>query len=312
MALLFLEDSIMSCFLLHHVWGHYRRMTGFLHLYSGEEAIAAGVMSVLNTDDYIASHHRGHGHLLAKGGDPKRMFAELFGRRDGYCRGKGGSMHIADRSLGILGANGIVGASLPIGTGAALASKMRNDGRVAVAFFGDAAANRGTFHESLNLGACWRLPVVYVCENNLYGVSTRQTDAMKITDIADRAAGYGFPGVVVDGNDVVAVREAAAEAVDRARRGGGPTLIEGKTWRHWGHFVGDSAAYRDPVEHEAWLKRDPILVCARVLEANKWAARTDLEKIQAEADAEIEAAMEFAKNSPWPDRSELLTDIYPE
>jgi acetoin:2,6-dichlorophenolindophenol oxidoreductase subunit alpha len=285
-------------------------MPGFLHLYSGEEAIAAGVMSVLEPDDFLATNHRGHGHVIAKGGDPKRMFAELYGRAEGYCKGKGGSMHIADRSLGILGANGIVGASVHIGTGAAFACQQQKNGRVAVAFFGDASTNRGTFHEALNLAAVWELPVVYICENNLYGVSYCQRDHMKLANVADRAAAYGLPGVVVDGNDVVAVREAAAEAVDRARSGGGATLVECKTWRHWGHFLGDAATYRDPAEHEAWLKRDPIPRCAELLMSQKWATPRDLEAIQAAADAEIERALEFGKNSPWPAKEELLTDVY--
>ncbi len=285
-------------------------MPGFLHLYSGEEAIAAGVMAVLQPDDYLSTHHRGHGHLIAKGGDTKRMFAELFGKVDGFCKGKGGSMHIADMSLGVLGANGIVGACVHIGTGAAFACKYLKNGRIAVAFLGDASTNRGTFHEALNLASIWDLPIVYVVENNHYGVANPQSEHMKIKDIADRAASYGFPGVVVDGNDVLAVREATAVAVDRARSGGGPTLIECKTWRHWGHFIGDAATYRDPAEHEAWLKRDPLILGANVLRSKGWATDADLEKIQAEADVEMQAALEFGKNSPYPSVEELYTDVY--
>ncbi|MCE5253200.1 MAG: thiamine pyrophosphate-dependent dehydrogenase E1 component subunit alpha [Actinomycetia bacterium] len=285
-------------------------MPGFLHLYSGEEAIAVGVMSVLEPDDYLSTHHRGHGHLIAKGGDTKRMFAELLGKADGFCKGKGGSMHIADISLGVLGANGIVGACVHIATGAAFACQYQKNGKIAVAFLGDASTNRGTFHEALNLASIWELPVVYVVENNHYGVANPQSEHMRIKDIADRAAGYGFPGVVVDGNDVIAVREAAAEAVDRARGGGGPTLMECKTWRHWGHFIGDAATYRDPVEHEAWLKRDPLILCAEALRSREWATEEDLEKIQAEADVEMVAALEFAKKSPYPSKDELLTDVY--
>jgi len=285
-------------------------MPGFLHLYSGEEAIAVGVMSVLEPDDYLSTHHRGHGHLIAKGGDTKRMFAELLGKADGFCKGKGGSMHIADISLGVLGANGIVGACVHIATGAAFACQYQKNGKIAVAFLGDASTNRGTFHEALNLASIWELPVVYVVENNHYGVANPQSEHMRIKDIADRAAGYGFPGVVVDGNDVIAVREAAAEAVDRARGGGGPTLMECKTWRHWGHFIGDAATYRDPVEHEAWLKRDPLILCAEALRSRGWATEEDLEKIQAEADVEMMAALEFAKKSPYPSKDELLTDVY--
>jgi len=285
-------------------------MPGFLHLYSGEEAIATGVMSVLQPDDYLSTHHRGHGHLIAKGCDTKKMFAELFGKVDGYCRGKGGSMHIADSSHHILGANGIVGACVHIATGAAFACKYLKNGRIAVAFLGDASTNRGTFHEALNLAAIWDLPVVYVVENNLYGVANCQRDYMKIENIADRAASYGFPGVVVDGNDVVAVRLAAKEAVDRARSGGGPTLLECKTWRHWGHFIGDAATYRDPAEHEAWLKRDPLILCSRLLLEKGWTTQADLDQIQAEADAEMQEALEFAKNSPYPNLDELYADVY--
>jgi TPP-dependent pyruvate/acetoin dehydrogenase alpha subunit len=285
-------------------------MPGFLHLYSGEEAIAVGVMSVLQPDDYVSTHHRGHGHLIAKGADTKRMFAELFGKADGFCKGKGGSMHIADSSLNVLGANGIVGACVHIGTGAAFACQKKRNGRIAVTFLGDASTNRGTFHEALNLASIWELPVVYVVENNLYGVANCQRDYMKIENVADRAASYGFPGMVVDGNDVVAVREAAAEAVDRARSGGGPTLVECKTWRHWGHFIGDAATYRDPAEHEAWLKRDPLIICADLLRAKGWATDADLERIWAEADAEMQAALKFGKDSPYPSLDELTADVY--
>jgi len=285
-------------------------MPGFLHLYSGEEAIAAGVMSVLEPDDYVSTHHRGHGHLIAKGADTKRMFAELFGKAAGFCKGKGGSMHIADMSLGVLGANGIVGAAVHIGTGAAFACKYQKNGKIALAFLGDASTNRGTFHEALNLASIWDLPIVYVVENNHYGVANPQSEHMKIRDIADRAAGYGFPGVVVDGNDVAAVREAAQEAVARARGGGGPTLLECKTWRHWGHFIGDAATYRDPAEHEAWLKRDPLIISSALLLARGWATQADLDRIQAEADAEMQTALEYGKDSPYPPLEELLTDVY--
>jgi acetoin:2,6-dichlorophenolindophenol oxidoreductase subunit alpha len=285
-------------------------MPGFLHLYSGEEAIAAGVMAVLAGDDYIVTSHRGHGHLLARGGDPKRMFAELYGRVDGYCRGKGGSMHIADMAHGMLGANGIVGAAINIGTGAAFAAKYQGEGRVSVSFFGDGSTNRGTFHEALNLAAIWELPAVYVCENNHYGVANPQSDHMKLKDIADRAAAYGIPGVVVDGNDVLAVREVATEAVERARGGHGPTLIEAKTWRHWGHFIGDAAKYRDPEEHAAWLARDPIPAFATVLRERGVATEAELAAIHWEADTEMDVAVDFGKSSPFPDVSELTADVY--
>jgi TPP-dependent pyruvate/acetoin dehydrogenase alpha subunit len=279
-------------------------MPGFLHLYSGEEAIAAGVMSVLDPGDYIVTSHRGHGHLLARGGDPKRMFAELYGRVDGYCRGKGGSMHIAD--LG----HGMLGAAVNIGTGAAFAAKYRGDGKVSVSFFGDGSTNRGTFHEALNLASIWDLPAVYICENNLYGVANYQSDHMKLKDVADRAASYGFPGVVVDGNDVLDVREETRKAVERARSGGGPTLVECKTWRHWGHFIGDSAKYRDPAEHAAWLKRDPIPTFGGVLQHLGVATEAELEGIREAAEVEMDEAVAYGKASPFPDVAELTTDVY--
>lgn len=285
-------------------------MPGFLHLYSGEEAIAAGVMAVLRKDDYVVTSHRGHGHLLARGGDPKRMFAELYGRVDGYCRGKGGSMHIADIGHGMLGANGIVGAAVNIGTGAAFAAKYRGEDRVSVSFFGDGSTNRGTFHEALNVAAIWELPAVYILENNHYGVANPQSDHTKLKNLADRAAAYGFPGVVVDGNDVLAVREAATEAVERARSGAGPTLVECKTWRHWGHFIGDSAKYRDPAEHAAWLARDPIPAFGKVLVEAGAATEAELGTIRDDAEAEMDAAIEYGRHSPFPDTSELVRDVY--
>lgn len=285
-------------------------LPGFLHLYLGEEAVAAGVMGALRKDDYIASTHRGHGHLIAKGGDIKLMMAELFGKSTGYCKGKGGSMHVADLDLAMLGANGIVGAGIPIATGAALACQYKGTDNVAVSFFGDAASNRGTFHEAINMGSVWNLPIVYVCENNLYGVSTCQRDHMNICDVADRGAAYGIPGRVVDGNDVEAVYLAAAEAVERARSGAGPTLVECKTWRHQGHFVGDPATYRDPAEHEEWLKKDPVPRGAEMLLTRGHATTGEIEQIVADIRAEIDAAVEFGRSSPWPEAAEVLTDVY--
>ncbi len=285
-------------------------LPGFLHLYLGEEAIAAGVTAALRTDDWVASSHRGHGHLIAKGGDIRLMMAEIFGRSTGYCKGKGGSMHIADLDLGILGANGIVGGGIPIATGAALACQYRGTDSVVVSFFGDAASNRGTFHEAVNMAAVWDLPVIFVCENNLYGVSTCQRDHMRITDVAERGAAYGIPGVVVDGNDVEAVYEATVTAVASARRGAGPTLLECKTWRHQGHFVGDPCAYRDPSEHEEWMAKDPILRGTRMLIERGFATKDAIARLTSEIKAEIEEAIEFGRSSPWPDVADLLTDVY--
>ena len=288
------------------------QLPGFVHLYLGEEAVATGVCASLTNKDYITSTHRGHGHLIAKGGKVDLMMAELFGKATGYCKGKGGSMHIADVELGILGANGIVGAGQPISAGAAFACKYRKTDSVVVCFFGDGASNRGTFHEALNMATIWNLPLVFICENNLYGISNCQRDHMKVTDVADRASAYGIPGVTVDGNDVIAVYEAAAEAIERARRGDGPSLVECKTWRWRGHFEGDPGAYKDPEEQTAWLKRDPIPRFEQKLVELKYATKSDLEDIKAKVEAQIAAAILFSQNSPYPNPEDALTDVYAE
>ena len=286
------------------------KLPGFVHLYLGEEAVATGVCANLTDKDFITSTHRGHGHLIAKGGKVDLMMAELFGKATGYCKGKGGSMHIADVDLGILGANGIVGAGQPIATGAAFACKYKKSDAVVVCFFGDGASNRGTLHESINMASIWQLPVVFVCENNLYGISNCQRNHMVVNDVADRAGAYGIPGVVVDGNDVMAVAEAAAEAIARARRGEGPSLIECKTWRWRGHFEGDPGSYKDSAEQAEWLEKDPIPRFARKLTELKYAAPQALEQIQAKVTAQIEAAVEFANTSPDPSPEDALTDVY--
>ena len=286
------------------------KIPGFVHLYLGEEAIATGVCANLNDKDYITSTHRGHGHLLAKGGKVNLMMAELFGRTTGYCKGKGGSMHIADVDLGILGANGIVGAGMPIATGAGLACKYKKTDACSVAFFGDGASDRATFHESLNLASVWKLPVIFVCENNGWAISNAQANHQNINDISDRATAYGIPGVSVDGNDVIAVYEAAQAAVERARRGDGPTLIECKTWRWRGHFEGDPGAYKDPKDQEDWIKKDPLPRLQQKLVSLKYATKAEMDKIFADAQAEVEAAVKFAEESPIPDTSEVLTDVY--
>ncbi len=288
------------------------QIPGFVHLYLGEEAIATGVCANLEKKDFIASTHRGHGHLISKGGNLNYMMAELFGRSTGYCKGKGGSMHIADVDLGILGANGIVGAGMPIATGAAFACKYKGNDAVAVAFFGDGASDRATFHESLNMASIWKLPVIFMCENNGWAISNAQETHQNITDISDRASGYGIPGVSVDGNDVIAVYEAAHAAVERARRGDGPTLIECKTWRHRGHFEGDPGTYKDPKDQEEWLAKDPIPRLEKTLLKMKFATQAELDAIKAAADDEIAAAIKFAEESPQPDPAELLTDVYAE
>ena len=229
------------------------KIPGFVHLYLGEEAIAPAVCECLTDNDFITSTHRGHGHIIAKGGDLNLMMAELFGRETGYCKGKGGSMHIADRDKGILGANGIVGAGHCIACGAGLSAKIRGTDQVCVCFFGDGSTNQGTFHESLNMASIWKLPIIFVCENNHYGISMSQDRHQAIKDVADRGAAYNIPGIAVDGNDPLAVYEAAAEAVARARAGKGPTLLECKTYRQHGHFEGDPAIYKPKEEQAAWM-----------------------------------------------------------
>lgn len=286
------------------------KIPGFVHLYIGEEAVASGVCASLHQQDYITSTHRGHGHLIAKGGDLKLMMAELLGKKTGYCKGKGGSMHIADLELGIMGANGIVGGGPPLAAGAALAAQYRGTDYVAVCFFGDGAANQGTTHEAMNLASCWKLPVVFINENNLYGISCCTANSMCISDIADRAAAYDMPGVMVDGNDVVAVHEAAAEAIRRARLGEGPSLIECKTYRHRGHFEGDPCVYRSDEEVEEWKEKDPIIRFEQKLLEMELTSPESLAAIRQSITTELTAAVQFAEDSPLPAPSELLEDVY--
>ena len=288
------------------------KLPGFLHLYVGEEAVAAGVCGALTDQDQITSTHRGHGHLVAKGGDFNRMMAELMGKSTGYCKGKGGSMHISDLNLGMLGANGIVGAGSPIAVGAAFANKYNKNGNVAVAFFGDGATNIGAFHEAANMACALNLPIVFACENNEYGEFTPRHVTMAITDIVDRAAGYGMPGVIVDGMDVVAVHEAASEAVARARRGEGPSLIEAKTYRFYNHHGVQNLGlkYRSDDEVAEWKQRDPIFSFEeRMVEAGQ-ATTADFEAVWAQLRADIEAAIQFAEESPLPTPDMVLADVY--
>ena len=253
------------------------QLPGFLHLYIGEEAVAAGVMAHLTPQDMITSTHRGHGHVVAKGARLDMMFAELFAKKTGYCHGKGGSMHIADLDLGILGANGIVGSGVPIATGAGLALKMKGSDRVTVCFFGDGASNTGAFYEGVNLASVWNLPVVFICENNQYAESTPRAVHQKVKNVADRAAAFNIPGAVMDGMDVFDVYQKAGEAIDRVRAGGGPILLEAKTYRFWGHYVGDPQVYRTKEEVEEWRKRDPILTFRdRVVNEGKTVSYTHL------------------------------------
>lgn len=286
---------------------------GIVHLYIGEEAVATGVCANLRKDDYITSTHRGHGHCIAKGGDLRLMMAELFGRSTGYCRGKGGSMHIADFNLGILGANGIVGAGMPIAGGAGLSIKLRGTDQVAVSFFGDGACNQGSFHESLNMAAVWKLPVIFVCENNQYAISAAQKRVGAIEDYYLRKAAYGIEGCKVDGNDVLAVYQVASEAVERARRGEGPTLIECKTYRWRGHYEGEADrtyVYRTKEEIEQWMKQCPIERFRKVLLEKQVVSQADLKAIEDGIEKELREAIEFAENSPEPELEDALTGVY--
>ncbi len=285
------------------------KIPGFLHTYVGEEAVAAGVCAALRPDDYIISTHRGHGHLIAKGGRFDLMMAELFGRCTGYCKGKGGSMHIAEPDLGMLGANAIVGAGIAIINGAALTAQYLGLDRVAVAFFGDGASNTGAFHEALNLASVWNLPSIFVCENNGYAESTPQRQHQKIKDIVVRAVAYDIPSVIVDGNDVGAVYLAAQEAIARARSGGGPTLIEAKTYRWRGHYEGDPQMYRSKAEIEAWEQKCPIARWRNALISSGIPA-AQLDAIDQCIHEDLEHAVAFAEQSPFPDPAEARADIF--
>ena len=284
---------------------------GVVHSYIGQEAVAVGVCSALERTDQIISTHRGHGHCLAKGADLKRMMAELYGRQTGYCKGKGGSMHIADFGIGMLGANGIVAGGIPIITGAALAAQLDGEGRVAVSFFGEGASNAGPFHESINIAARWQLPVLYVCENNLWSANTPAEQTVSTGGVAGRAAGYGIPGVTVDGNDVLAVYEAAVAAVARGRAGKGPTLIECKTYRWRGHTERtDTDDRRPPREVEEWKVRDPIERLAAHLCEQKSLRDDGRARMDEEISAQIEEAVDYARSSPFPDPEAALEDVF--
>ncbi len=286
------------------------KLVGTGHLCVGQEAVAAGVCAALEEDDYVTSTHRGHGHCLAKGVDPNEMMAELFGKESGTCRGKGGSMHIADFRKGMLGANGIVGAGLPIACGAGLTAKLTKSGRVVVAFFGDGAANIGSFHEALNLASIWNLPVVFVCENNRYGEATPVEYALAADHVADRAVAYRMPGMIADGQDVVDVHAKAREAVDHARAGEGPVLLECETYRYYGHFLGDAAGYRSAEEVESFRARDCLILLAERLRRNHRVAEKRLDGIRAEMEARLDEAVAFAEASADPAPDEITTDVY--
>jgi TPP-dependent pyruvate/acetoin dehydrogenase alpha subunit len=289
---------------------HQGLIPGFIHSCVGQEATAVGACLALQEGDVITSTHRGHGHLIAKGGDPGYMMAELAARQPGYCLGRGGSLHLSDFNLGILGANGIVGGGLPIAAGAALAFAMRNEKRVALAFFGDGAANEGAFHEAANQAGVWKLPVIFFCENNLYGEGTAIHRSTAVRDIAERAKAYGFAGVIVDCNDVLAVYEAVRAAAERARNGAGPTLIEAKTYRLRGHYEGDPQVYRPAEEIEEWKKRDPIPRFRALLLHEGRVTEETLEEIQGEVMAQLNEAVAFAKQAALPKAEDALYGVY--
>lgn len=285
---------------------------GPLHLYVGEEATSVGACAALESGDYITSTHRGHGHCIAMGGDVKKMLAEIVGRSTGYCRGKGGSMHIADLDLGIIGANGIVGAGIPIAVGAGIAMDNQNRENVILCFFGDGASNTGAFHESLNMTSIWSLPVIFLCENNLYAISGCVDDTLNISDISERGKSYGMPGMTVDGNDIFEVYSAVREARERAVTGKGPTLIEAKTYRWLGHWHADPCRYREQEEVDIWKKKCPIKRMREHLLSEKILTSPEVREIEEEIEKEIESIEKYALESPFPEPEEALEDVYVE
>jgi len=285
-------------------------LPGFVHLYIGQEACAVGVCAHLTSDDYITSTHRGHGHCIAKGGDLLKMMAELYAKKTGYNKGKGGSMHIASTEIGILGANGIIAAGMPIATGAALSAKYQKNGRVSIAFFGDGASNQGTFHESINLASVLKVPVVFVCENNQFAVGTRINETMNIKDVAIRAKAYGIPGRIVDGQNVIEVYRVAGELINDARKGKGPALLELKTWRFRAHFEGEPASYRSKEEEAKWLKKDPLIIASKELEKKDPSIGKRIDEIEKEVVEVVDKAVEFARKSPDPAPEDALSDLF--
>ncbi len=283
---------------------------GFVHLYAGEEAVAVGVCSQLRVDDYITSTHRGHGHCIAKGVDINAMMAEIYGRATGSCNGKGGSMHIADIDKGMLGANGIVGGGPPLACGAGLSAKRRGDDQVVVCFFGDGASNQGTTMEGMNLAGIWKLPVIFVCENNGYAETTSYRYSVSGGDIAARARGFGLPSVAVDGLDFFAIHEAAEEAIARARRGDGPSFIEAQTYRYYGHFEGDAVLYRDQEEVDSYKARDCLAAFRNSVTSQGIISDAELDAVDIEAAGSIDEAVRFVEESPEPQLDELVTDVY--
>jgi len=288
------------------------KIHGTCHLYSGEEASAVGTVSAINDDDYISSTHRGHGHCIAKNADLNLMMAELLGKKDGYCKGKGGSMHIADIKAGNLGANGIVGGSIDIATGAALTCKLKNLNKIVICFFGDGASNRGNFHGALNMASIWDLPIIYLCENNLYGMSTSTKESLNIKWISQRKFAYDIEGITIDGNNVVEVYNVVKYYSEYCRKGNGPVLIESLTYRYKGHSKSDAQVYRTKEEVKSWMEKDPIIIYKNYLSKNKILDEEGLIKVEQEVKKQINEAVQFAESSPFPDKSEVEEDVYYE
>ncbi len=288
------------------------KLRGSVHLYIGEEAIASTVISLLRDSDYITSTHRGHGHGIAKSGDLKSAMAELMGKQTGFCKGRGGSMHIADLKKGNLGANAIVGGGIPIAVGGALAAKLKGTDNVAVSFFGDGASNQGTFHESINLASVWKLPAIFVCENNSFAISVPVETSTSVKDISVRSKGYDIPGVTVDGNDVLAIYDAMEKALKRAKAGKGPTLIECKTYRWKGHWTGDPEVYRTREQVAEWMEKCPIKRLRKYMIDEKISTEKELDDIEAKAQADVDEATQFAIDSPEPDPAHVLDDVFYE
>ena len=310
MRIRFFENKLIEC-------QKAGEIVGALHTYTGEEGVAVGACVALNDDDYIAGNHRSHGHPIAKGGDINKAMAEIFGKEDGYCKGKGGSMHLADFSIGILGESGIVASSVPVATGAALTSKLQNKNFVSLVFFGDGASNQGACHESMNLAALWKLPVIFVCENNQFAVTTSYKDSVSVDHVSDRASAYGMPGVLVDGQDVVAMYEATEQAVIRARSGEGPTLIEGLTYRYEDHSLGlanvrRDGNYRTDEELNDWLDRDPIEIHKKFLISQNLLSEKDINEMEKTEKESVDKALDFARKSPYPDPAPPPPALYPD
>ena len=285
-------------------------LPGWLHVYIGEEAVATGVCLNLTIKDYVTSTHRGHGHCIAKGANIKNMMAELYGKKTGCCSGRGGSMHISDASVGILGANGIVGGGIPIATGAALGCQYLKEGRIVVSFFGDGASDEGSFHESLNLASIWKLPVIYVCENNLYAETNPLNMHLNVENIADRARAYNIPGIIVDGMDVIDVYNKINKVASDIRNGDGPVLVEAKTYRYRGHYEGDPEVYRTKEEVNEWKMKDPILKLEEKIIKERILTLSEIENIKKVVQNEIEEAIEFGRKSPEPLKEEAMDNVY--